>query len=140
MRICPKCKESVGESLQDCPLCNYHFTDEDNERFRKEKEEIEHGEAKQMELLRASRAKKRVIYAVLMMGLYILPYMIGGSLSIIRSDMNAFVIGAVSSMVLGTVVMITGLINGAFRCPYCDRILFLNYGKHCLHCGKQLYY
>ncbi|MCR5847765.1 MAG: hypothetical protein K6G75_06560, partial [Lachnospiraceae bacterium] len=65
MRICPKCKESVGESLQECPLCNYHFTDEDNERFRKEKEEIEHGEAKQMELLRASRAKKRVIYAVL---------------------------------------------------------------------------
>ena len=140
MKICPKCRESIGETLQVCPLCNYQFTKEDNIRFFKEKEELEYGEAKYLEDLRAKRAKMRVIYSLVMMGLYILPMIIGGTISIFTENVNFYVVFAVIGLVSGFAVMITGIVNGAFRCPFCDRILFRNYGKHCTHCGKQLYY
>ena len=140
MRICPKCHESVGENLKECPLCKYHFTEEDNAEFKKEKEELERGEAKQIEELRAKRAKMRVIFFLLMMVSIFAPFALGGMLATFTHNLNFFIYFSVSGIVLGTAVLITGILNGAFRCPYCDTVLFRNYGKYCSHCGKQLYY
>ena len=140
MKICPKCYESIGENLDECPLCKYHFTVVDNERFLKEKESEEHRIAQKMEDLRAKRARMRLTYFLVMMSLYLFPFMIGGTIAALSKNFNLFYISAIVSIVSGTAVMITGLINGAFRCPYCDMILINNYGKHCTHCGKQLYY
>ena len=83
MRICPKCKESVGEELKECPFCNYRFTAEDDEILKKEKEELEHGVSKQLEELRAKRAKMRVIYFLVMMLAIFVPFLLGGALAII---------------------------------------------------------
>ena len=140
MKICPKCRESIGETLQVCPLCNYQFTAEETERFKREKEESENSEARHLEELRSKRAKMRVIFSIVMMSFYLLPYMMGSVLASMTGIFNIFIAFAVAGMVIGTLVMITGIISGAFRCPFCDRILFMNYGKHCHHCGKQLYY
>lgn len=140
MKICPKCKGSIGETLDVCPLCNYQFTILDNEKFKREKEEAEHSMAKKMEDKRAKRARMRLAYFLVMMSLYLLPFMIGGMISAFRDNIDIFIYSSIAGMILGTAVMITGLINGAFRCPYCDMILINNYGKYCTHCGKQLYY
>ena len=140
MKICPKCKEAIGETLYECPFCKYQFSKEDIERFKREKEEAELGEAKKLEELRAKRAKMRVIYFIVMMSFYILPYGVGGLIASMTKSFNVFVYAAISAMVLGTAVMIIGIINGAFRCPYCGSLLFRNYGKYCSKCGKQLYY
>ena len=139
MRICPKCKESVGEELKVCPFCNYRFTAEDDEILKKEKEELEHGVSKQLEELRAKRAKMRVIYFLVMMLAIFVPFLLGGALAMIMNIFDIFKYSAIAGIVLGTAVLIAGILNGAFRCPYCDRVLFRNYGKYCSHCGKQLY-
>ncbi len=140
MKICPKCKEAIGDSHQECPLCNYVFTKEDNERFEKERHELECAAAKEMEEKRASRARKRVIYFLVMMSFYFFPFVIGGSLSAFSKNMTFITVFATVGMAIGTGVMIAGIIGGAFRCPYCERILFKNYGNHCMYCGKLLYY
>jgi len=135
MKICPKCYESIGENLDDCPFCKYHFTVVDNERFAREKENEEHRIAQKIEDLRAKRARMRLTYFLVMMSLYLLPFMIGGAIASFSQNIDLFFYSALAGIVLGT-----GVINGAFRCPYCDMILINNYGKHCTHCGKQLYY
>ena len=140
MKICPKCKEMIGDDLQICPMCKYQFTREEIERFKREKEEAEYGEAKQLEELRAKRARMRVIYFLVMMCSIFLPFAAGGAIASIAHNLNIFVIFSVAGIVLGLAVLITGILNGAFRCPYCDTVLFRNYGKYCSHCGKQLYY
>lgn len=140
MKICPKCKESIGETLSECPFCKYQFTVEDNEKIKREKEEAELSEARKTEELRAKRAKMRVIYFIVMMCCYILPYGVGGMIASMTKNFNVFVYVTIAAMVSGTAVMIIGIVNGAFRCPYCGSILFRNYGKHCSNCGKQLYY
>lgn len=140
MKICPKCNESIGEDLNECPLCKYHFTVVDNERFLKEKESEEHRIAQKMEDLRAKRARMRLTYFLVMISSELLPFMIGGAIAAFSKNIDLFFYSAIAGIVLGTVVLITGILNGAFRCPYCDMILIHNYGKHCTHCGKQLYY
>ena len=140
MKICPKCKESIGDDIKDCPFCQYHFTQEDFENLKREKQELEEGIARQIEEKRAARAKKRLIYSIVMMCAYILPYVIGASLVSLTKDLTIFIVVAFVGVAAGTAVLAAGCISGAYRCPYCERILFRNYGKHCVHCGKQLYY
>ena len=140
MKICPKCNEAIGENLNECPLCKYHFTVVDNERFAREKDNEEHRIAQKMEDLRAKRARMRLAYFLVMMSLYLLPFIFGGIISAFMNNIDIFIYSSIASIILGTAVMVTGLINGAFRCPYCGMILINNYGKYCTHCGKQLYY
>ena len=140
MKICPKCKESIGDELAVCPFCKYQFSKEEIERVKKERQEAEDSAARHIEEKRAKRAKMRVIFSVVMMCFYIIPFPIGGALVSLTGNLN-FIIGfAIAGMIAGTAVMLAGIIGGAFRCPYCESILFKNYGKHCVNCGKQLYY
>ena len=140
MKICPKCKESIGDELEVCPFCKYQFSKEEIERVKKEKQEAEDRAARNIEEKRAKRAKMRVIFSVVMMCFYIIPFPIGGLLAKFTGELAFLIIFAYAGAFLGTAVMIAGIIGGAFRCPYCESILFKNYGKHCVNCGKQLYY
>lgn len=139
MRICPKCRESIGDNLKECPFCKYHFTEEENEKLKTEKEELEKGEAREFEIHVAKRAKMRVLFVILMISSVIVPFVLGGMLASFMHNFDVFKYLAVSGIVLGIAVLITAILNGAFRCPYCETVLYRNYGRYCSHCGKKLY-
>lgn len=139
MKTCPKCNEFIGDTPEICPICKYQFTDADKALFLKEKNEREDEERIQFEIMRAKRAKMRIILVIIALSALFIGFFLGGIIAKATGNIGYFATLATAGMVTEIIVLITGILNGAFRCPYCDTVLFRNYGKYCMHCGKKLY-
>ena len=134
MKQCPRCKELIGDTLEVCPICHTEFTEKQLAEMKKaiETAEVQQLIRERQKLVRFH--KKRVIMGWLMfsgIGLIILspfffPY--------VKAIGFGLLIGG---FVLSIGGLIYGLISGATNCPYCEALLFRNYGDHCAYCGKK---
>ena len=139
MKFCRNCGGMMGDNVNTCSVCNYQFTSEDNEKAKREREEYEARQQRQMQEFVAERAKKRLVMSILALSFLIGSILLSGLVASITHNVTCYAVGAFVGMVLEIATIITGMVNGAFRCPNCDTILFKNYGRCCMHCGKRLY-
>ncbi|MBO4346537.1 MAG: hypothetical protein J5840_02735 [Lachnospiraceae bacterium] len=139
MKTCPKCNEMIGDNIKICPMCKHEFTMDENSEFVKEKEEREKAEYDHFEAIRAQRAKMRRILSIIAIASLVVGGISGAILTSITGDMLYVAVLTSAGIAVEIIVMIYGIVGGAFRCPYCEGLLYRNYGKHCMHCGKRLY-
>lgn len=134
MKQCPRCKQLIGDALEVCPICHTEFTEKQLEEMKKNVESME-----VRQLLRERERlikfhKKRVIMGILMFSGLGVMFLSPLLFSYIRT---AGFIMLITGGVLSVGGLIFGLISGATNCPYCDALLFKNYGNHCAYCGKK---
>ena len=135
---CPKCKNPIGEGLGSCPECRAVFTSAETEVMEREKQErMKSVNAEQKKMIEDFR-KKRKVFAIVMLILVILvPASVFGVWTLTGNIEAGFIALAVMFVIMiGTIA--AGIVTGAARCPYCDAILFRQYGTHCHSCGKRL--
>ena len=135
MKQCPRCKEIIGDALEVCPICHTEFTEKQMEEMKKA---IESAEVQKLihEKQRLARFhKKRVIMGWLMFSgigiLIISPFFF---VNVSATVGFILLIGGFTLCIGG---LIFGLISGATNCPYCDALLFRNYGNHCAYYEKK---
>lgn len=139
MVFCPKCVGLIGEEFDTCPLCNYQLTEEDKVNIKRKKEAEEVRRCKEEQKFAEKRAKNRILFFILSMSFIFGSLAVAGIVTKITHNIAYFGIIAIVGMVLEAATIIAGIVSGAYRCPYCDAILFRNYGSHCASCGKKLY-
>ena len=140
MKNCPKCNTLMGDNVNICPDCGYEISEEENKRIKLEQQENEYRQQQQeFKEFVEERANKRLIYSAIVFLSAVAS--VGGAfiLSAVMNNTAGFAISIIIGFVLQMVVIILGVVTGAFRCPYCDTILFKNFGRHCANCGNKLY-
>ena len=138
MKFCPKCNGLIGDNVNTCPVCNYQLTEEDNKRIKDEKEESEVKQNIDFQEVLNKRAKKRLVLSILALGFLFGSLFIGGLVAKATGSVESFGICVAVGAVLEIATIIIGIANGALTCPHCGAILYRNYGKCCMHCGKRL--
>ena len=139
MKICPRCGGLIGENHTTCPVCSCRFTSEEIEKEKITRQEEEARHLREMQEYVAERAKKRLVMSFIGLGFLFGSFLVGGLVASLTQNVTFVAMGATVGMVLEIATIIVGIVNGAFRCPNCDVILFRNGGRHCMHCGKRLY-
>jgi predicted amidophosphoribosyltransferase len=135
---CPKCNEPIGEDLKVCPICRYEFSEKDMADIRKELADKENKLFYYRKEIRENAAKKRTRYVCIMLLSLFVPVILGCILTKITKNYGFISFLAPVGIISELVVMIVAMINGAFRCPFCDGILYRNHGRYCQNCGEKL--
>lgn len=135
MKQCPRCKELIGDTLEVCPICHTEFTEKQMEEMKKAVESYEVQKLIREKQKLARFHKNRVIMGwVMYSGLgiaFISPFFFVN----VTTTVGFAVLIAGGVLFIGGLIF--GLISGATNCPYCDSLLFRNYGSHCAYCGKK---
>lgn len=134
MKKCLRCNEIIDDELEVCPNCHTEFTPEQLKEMRKavESEEVQRLIREKEKLIRFH--KKRVIMGSIMfsgIGITI----ISPLLFMYNTTLGLAVLFSGLAIAIGGLIF--GFISGATNCPYCNGLLFRNYGNHCAYCGKK---
>ena len=134
MKQCPRCKELIGDALTTCPNCHTEFTEKQLEEMKRALQDRE----LQVLIRERERINRFRIRRKIMGGL-----IIGGFIMLLLSMLflgNKIALTVVlilfASMFIGGLIF--GFVSGAVFCPHCGRILFRNYGTHCMQCGGKI--
>ena len=136
---CPKCKEAIGDNLTICPLCRHEFTQAEKGEMAKEiretEEKLRNAEKEMLLKFNQKRSLLNTLLVIAFISLIAVPFL---TYSITKS-ITGLIIAFAVVCIMFIAVIVTGIVSRAFFCPYCDTLLFRNYGDHCTHCGKKIY-
>ena len=136
---CPRCKAPIGEGADSCPECYLVFSEADKRAIVEEKRSRVSSEYRdQQEMLDAFYKKRRVFLRALIIALIMIPGVPAVVLAT-GANLTVLVVAYVITVLFMIGTIVAGIVTGAARCPYCDSILFRQYGTHCHTCGKKIF-
>ena len=135
---CPKCNDLIGDGLDACPQCGRVFTAEDKSAMKEEKrEETRQAVYAERDLLETFWRKRRISVRAIL-ACFLLWVVITTVVGVVTKNIVLFIVLSCVFAVAMIGTVIWGIARGGLRCPYCDYILFRNYGDHCQKCGKKI--
>ena len=131
---CPKCDESIGEKLTECPFCKTTITEEERNKA------IQENETARQEAVEASikeyhkRTVNEIIVAVIMVMLAVI-----GMILIYTLELDRFWI-VILFLLIAAIYGISVLKLRIGLCPYCESFMGrgILFRSHCPRCGGRL--